>query len=74
MSDSVLVTYATRYGSTREVAEAVTTALRDTGLAADMQARAAGAYTRGLQRCCVGSATLYVSMAQGRTPIPVPAL
>ena len=37
MSDSVLVTYATRHGSTREVAEAVTTALRDIGLSVDTQ-------------------------------------
>jgi menaquinone-dependent protoporphyrinogen oxidase len=33
---SVLVAYATRYGSTQEVAEAVAATLRDGGLAADM--------------------------------------
>ena len=32
MATSVLVGYATRYGSTQEVAEAVATVLRDTGL------------------------------------------
>ena len=37
MSASVLVAYATRYGSTQEVAEAVTAALREQGLAVDMQ-------------------------------------
>ena len=37
MSDSVLVGYATRYGSTQEVAEAVAETLRDHGLAVDVQ-------------------------------------
>jgi menaquinone-dependent protoporphyrinogen oxidase len=37
MSDSVLVAYATRYGSTREVAEAVAATLREGGLAVDLQ-------------------------------------
>ena len=37
MSDSILVTYATRYGSTQEVAEAVAATLRDSGLEADLQ-------------------------------------
>jgi menaquinone-dependent protoporphyrinogen oxidase len=38
MSGSVLVGYATRYGSTREVAEAVAATLREGGLAVDIQA------------------------------------
>jgi menaquinone-dependent protoporphyrinogen oxidase len=37
MSTSVLVGYATRYGSTQEVAEAVTATLRECGLAVDIQ-------------------------------------
>ena len=37
MSNSVLVGYATRYGSTQEVAEAVAATLRDCGLAVGIQ-------------------------------------
>jgi menaquinone-dependent protoporphyrinogen oxidase len=37
MSSRILVSYATRYGSTREVAEAAGTALREQGLDADVQ-------------------------------------
>jgi menaquinone-dependent protoporphyrinogen oxidase len=37
MSSSVLVAYATRYGSTQEVAEAVAATLREHGLAVDIQ-------------------------------------
>jgi menaquinone-dependent protoporphyrinogen oxidase len=37
MSTSVLVGYATRHGSTQEVAEAVAETLRDSGLAVDVQ-------------------------------------
>jgi menaquinone-dependent protoporphyrinogen oxidase len=37
MSDSVLIAYATRYGSTQEVAEAVAATLRERGLAVDIQ-------------------------------------
>jgi menaquinone-dependent protoporphyrinogen oxidase len=37
MSASVLVGYATRYGSTQEVAEVVTATLRDSGLGVDIQ-------------------------------------
>lgn len=38
MSLPVLVGYGSRYGSTREVAEAVAAALRESGLAVDLQA------------------------------------
>jgi menaquinone-dependent protoporphyrinogen oxidase len=37
MSASILVTYATRYGSTQEVAEAVAAALREAGHEVDLQ-------------------------------------
>lgn len=37
MSLSILVAFATRYGSTQEVAETVATALRDTGLEVDLR-------------------------------------
>ena len=37
MSASILVAYATRYGSTREVAEAIADTLREGGLAVDIQ-------------------------------------
>ena len=37
MSASVLVAYATRYGSTQEVAEAVAATLRERGLEVDVQ-------------------------------------
>ncbi len=37
MSASVLVAYATRYGSTQEVAEAVAATMRERGLAVDIQ-------------------------------------
>lgn len=37
MSDRVLVAYATRYGSTQEVAEAVAATLREGGLEVDIQ-------------------------------------
>ena len=37
MSSCVLVGYATRYGSTQEVAEAVAATLRESGLAVDIQ-------------------------------------
>ena len=37
MSASVLVGYATRYGSTQEVAEAVAATLRERGLEVDIQ-------------------------------------
>ena len=37
MSGSVLVTYATRFGSTQEIAEAVAATLRERGLEADIR-------------------------------------
>ena len=37
MSDSILVAYATRYGSTQQVAEAIAETLRESGLEVDLQ-------------------------------------
>ena len=37
MSTSILVAYATRYGSTQEVAESIAATLREAGLAVDIQ-------------------------------------
>lgn len=37
MNEKVLVTYATKYGSTQEVAEAITETLREKGLAVELQ-------------------------------------
>jgi menaquinone-dependent protoporphyrinogen oxidase len=37
MADSILVGYATRYGSTQEVAEAIAATLREDGLEVDLQ-------------------------------------
>ncbi|MBN2003140.1 MAG: flavodoxin domain-containing protein [Anaerolineae bacterium] len=37
VSDTILVTYATRYGSTQEVAEKIAATLREGGLAVDVQ-------------------------------------
>jgi menaquinone-dependent protoporphyrinogen oxidase len=37
MSKSILLAYATRYGSTQEVAETITAALREAGLEVDIQ-------------------------------------
>jgi menaquinone-dependent protoporphyrinogen oxidase len=37
MSDSILVTYATRYGSTQEVAETIAATLREGGLVVDVK-------------------------------------
>ncbi len=37
MSDSILIAYATRYGSTQEVAEKIAVTLRESGLTVDVQ-------------------------------------
>lgn len=37
MNDKILVTYATRYGSTKEVAESIAATLREHGVAVDLQ-------------------------------------
>lgn len=59
MSDSILVVYATRYGSTQEVAEKVAATLRESGLAVDVypakQVRSLAGY-----RAVVLGAPLYI--------------
>ncbi len=59
MSDKILVTYATRYGSTQEVAEAIAERLRERGLAIDVaparQVQSVDAY-----RAIVLGAPLYI--------------
>ncbi|HYE80968.1 MAG TPA: flavodoxin domain-containing protein [Clostridia bacterium] len=46
MADSVLIVYATRYGSTKEAAEAIAAALKENGLVVDIKpAREAGTVT-----------------------------
>jgi menaquinone-dependent protoporphyrinogen oxidase len=59
MSASVLVAYATRYGSTQEVAEAVAATMRERGLAVDIQPMRE---VRGLEgyRAVVLGAPLYM--------------
>ena len=56
MSKSVLVAYATRYGSTREVAEAVADTLRDRGLTADLQTMKAVRTLEGYDAVVLGAA------------------
>jgi menaquinone-dependent protoporphyrinogen oxidase len=59
MSASILVAYATRYGSTQEVAEAITATLRERGIAVDIQPMRE---VRGLEgyRAVVLGAPLYM--------------
>ena len=59
MSTSVLVAYATRHGSTQEVAEAVAETLRDSGLAVDIQP-VGGVRTLAGYRAVVLGAPLYM--------------
>ena len=60
MSMSILVAYATRYGSTREVAEAVATTLRERGLAVDCEPMAAVRSLEGYRAVVLG-APFYMS-------------
>jgi menaquinone-dependent protoporphyrinogen oxidase len=59
MLASVLVTYATRYGSTQEVANAVAETLRDCGLAVDLQPMRAVRSLEGYSAVVLG-APLYI--------------
>ncbi len=56
---SVLVTYATRYGSTREVAEAVAAAMRESGVETDIRPMPEVGTLEGYDAVVMGSA-LYV--------------
>ena len=59
MSASILVAYATRYGSTQEVAEAVAATLREHGLAVDIQPMRAVQSLEGYRAVVLG-APLYL--------------
>jgi menaquinone-dependent protoporphyrinogen oxidase len=59
MSASILVAYATRAGSTKEVAEAVASTLREAGLAVDIQPLADVDTLEGFQAVVMG-APLYM--------------
>jgi menaquinone-dependent protoporphyrinogen oxidase len=60
MSTSVLVAYATRYGSTQEVAEAVAATLRERGLEVDIQPMQKVRTLEGYRAVVLGAA-LYMS-------------
>lgn len=55
MTASILVTYATRYGSTKEVAEAVAAEFRTLGLAVDIQPMGNVKTLNGYQQIVVGT-------------------
>ena len=59
MSNSVLLAYATRYGSTKEVAEAVAKQLRERGLAVDVRPAAEVSTLAGYRAVVLGTA-LYI--------------
>jgi menaquinone-dependent protoporphyrinogen oxidase len=59
MSDTVLVVYATRYGSTQEVAERVAATLRENGLQVDVQAARQVRTLEGYRAVVLG-APLYI--------------
>ncbi len=59
MADSILVGYATRYGSTQGVAEAVATALREAGQQVDLQPLRGVRTLEGVRAVVMG-APLYV--------------
>jgi menaquinone-dependent protoporphyrinogen oxidase len=59
MSTTVLVAYATRYGSTQEVAEAIAATLRESGIEADLQPMRAVRTLTGYSAAVLG-APLYM--------------
>ena len=60
MSDSILIAYATRSGSTQEVAEKIAATLRESGLTVGMQP-VKQVQTLGGYRAVVVGAPLYMS-------------
>ena len=71
MSATVLVGYATRYGTTREAAEAVAAALRECGFTVDVQPAREVRSLVWIRRGRAGGAALHVPLAQGRPPISI---
>lgn len=59
MSETILVTYATRYGSTQEVAEQIATVLRQNGLTVDVQSARQVQSLEGYRAVVLG-APLYI--------------
>ena len=68
-SGSILVAYATRSGSTQEVAEQIAATLRESGLEVSVQPARQVADAGRLQRRGPGSAPLYRALAQGRAAL-----
>ena len=73
MSTSILVGYATRYGSTQEVAEAIAATLREDGTAVDCRPLKEVKTLEGYTARRGGGAALYVPLAQGRQKLPLAA-
>ena len=66
MSATILVAFATKYGSTQEVAETIAATLREAGTAVDCQPVKQVKNARRVRRGRVGGAALYVPLAQRR--------
>jgi menaquinone-dependent protoporphyrinogen oxidase len=64
MSNSILVAYTTRYGSTEEVAQVVATTLREAGFHAEIQPAARVQSLQNFDAVVLGTA-LYVGMLHG---------
>ena len=71
MAASILVSFATRSGSTQEVAEAIAGTLREDGLAVACQPLSQVKTLEGYSSGRLGCAALHVPLAQGRQAFPV---